>query len=119
MASVGGVFKNLGHFFATVVSKVLSGTPKVVAAADQVAAVVTQDAPTVEAISGLVPGYGPLLVKGEEAAVMVFGAVLAAIHAGGDAVGQKLLDIGLDKTAVDTAIDAYHKVPEALKAVVK
>lgn len=118
MASVSGVFKNLGHFFATVAKKVLIGTPKVVAGADKVAAVIAKEEPVVEALTSLIPVYGPLAVKGEEAAVMIFGAVLAAIHAGGDAVAGKLLDIGLDKTAIDTAVDAYHKIPAAIKAVV-
>jgi len=119
MASVQGVFKNIGHFFATVASKVLTAAPKVVAGADKVAAVIVKEEPTVEALTSLIPTYGPLAVSGERAAIMVFGAVLAAIHAGGDAIAAKLLDVGLDKTAIDTAIDAYHKIPAEVKAIVQ
>jgi hypothetical protein len=117
--SVGGVFKNLGHFFAVVASKVLSTVPKVVSKADQINAVITEEAPKVEAITSLVPKYGPLLVEAEKVGEMIFGSVLAVIHAGGDAARQKLLDVGLDQTAVDTAIDAYHKIPAEVKAIVR
>jgi hypothetical protein len=115
MASIGGIFKNVGHFFAAAVSKFLVVEPKIEAAAAQVAAA----APQVEAITAVIPVYGPEAVKIEQAGVMALGAIVSVIHALGDAAQAKLVDAGLDLTAVQTAQDVYAKLPAQLKAMVK
>jgi hypothetical protein len=118
MASVWTGFKNLGHFFATAVSKIFAAVPKVVAGADKVNAAVQAEAPTVEAVTAVVPVYGPLAVKIEQAGVMALGAIVGVIHALGDAAEAKLLDAGLDQTAIQTAQDVYSKLPSEIKAIV-
>jgi hypothetical protein len=114
MASVSGVFKSLGHFFATAVSKFLTVEPKIEAAAARVAT----EAATVEAVTAVVPVYGPAAVKIEQAGVMALGAIVAVLHSLGAAAQQKLLDAGLDETAIQTAVDVYNKLPGEVKTLV-
>lgn len=114
MASVSGVFKSIGHFFATAVSKFLAVEPKI----EAVAAGVEAAAPKVEAVTAVVPVYGPAAVKIEQAGVMALGAIVGAIHTLGEAAQQKLLDAGLDETAIQTAVDVYNKLPGEVKALV-
>jgi hypothetical protein len=114
MASVSGAFKSIGHFFATAVSKFLVVEPKIEAVAAKVAA----EATTVEAVSAVIPVYGPAAVKIEQAGVMALGAIVGAIHALGEAAKQKLLDAGLDETAIETAVDVYKNLPGEVKKLV-
>lgn len=112
--SVQVIFKNIGHFFATAVSKFLVAEPKI----EAVAAKVETAAPIVEAVTAAVPVYGPLGVKIEQAGVMALGAIVGVIHALGDAAQAKLLDAGLDITAIQTAQDVYTKLPGTVKTLV-
>jgi len=66
------------------------------------------DKPEIEAVSAAVatavePGSQTVVLKVEDAAFAVLGSIDAAIKAGGAAVVQKLLDAGLDQTAIDAA----------------
>lgn len=115
MASVSGLFKNLGHYFATAIKTFLKVEPKIEAIAQQI----KDDAPAVEAVTAVIPVYGPMAVKLEEVGVMMTGAIVGSIHALGDAAEQKLLDAGLDITAIKTAQDVYANLPGTIKAIVK
>jgi hypothetical protein len=112
--SITGIFKNIGHFFATAVSKFLVLEPKIEHVATEVAA----DAPVVEAVTAAVPVYGPLAVPIEKAGVMALGAIVGVLHALGAAAEAKLLDAGLDITAIQTAQDVYTKLPGQIKTLV-
>lgn len=114
LTGVTGLFKNIGHFFATAVTKFLAAEPKIEAAAANVEAA----APVAEAVTAAVPVYGPAAVKIEQAGVMALGAIVGAIHALGAAAQQKLLDAGLDATAIQTAADVYAKLPSEVKTLV-
>jgi hypothetical protein len=114
MESISGLFKNIGHFFATAVSKFLAVEPKV----EAVAAKVEAAAPQVEAVEAVIPTYGPLAVDITKAGEMALGAVVGVLHALGNAGQAKLLDAGLDQTAISTALDVYHKLPGQVKAMV-
>ena len=115
MASVSGLFHNIGHFFATAISKFLAIEPKI----ENVASQIENAAPGVEAVTAAIPVYGPTAVTLEKAGVMAIGAIVGALHALGAAAEQKLLDAGLDITAIQTAQDVYQKLPGEIKAMVK
>ena len=91
-------FKSMGHFFATLVQKVLAAEPKIVA----VGTAVENTAAQVESVTALIPVYGPLAVTAEKAAYALIGEVMAALKAGGAAAEAKLADLGLDSAVVDT-----------------
>jgi len=122
---VNALFNNVGHFFATAVSHILfvvkgmpSAVEKVADAADTANAAVQKEAPLVEAVTAAIPTYGPAAVPIEKAAVMVLGAVCGVIHTLGEAAAQKFADLGLDQTAIQTAVDVYQKIPGDVKALV-
>ena len=92
------VFKSVGHFFATAVQKMIAAEPKVVTVAEKVEGTATE----VEAISSLVPKYGPLAVTVEKAGYALLGELIAVLKAGGAAAEAKLADIGLDANVVAT-----------------
>jgi len=119
MTSVGGIFKNIGHFFATAFEKFLVIAPAAEAKADQIEAQATAAAPGIEAVTSQIPVYGPAAVTIEQAGFMILGAVAGVIHDLGEAAKQKLLDVGLDQTAIDTAVAAYKAIPSEVKAMVK
>ena len=119
MASISGVFKNIGHFFATAFEKFLVVAPAVEAKADAVESEATAAAPGIEAVTGAIPVYGPAAVTIEQAGFMVLGAVAGVLHEVGEAAKQKLLDVGLDETAIATAQAAYNAIPAAVKQMVK
>lgn len=112
--NVGGLFKNVGHFFATAIQKFLGVEPKIEAVATQV----ENAAPAVEAGEALIPVYGPAAVTITKAGVMALGALVGVIHSLGDAAEQKLLDVGLDTVAVQTAVDVYKNLPGQIKQLV-
>jgi len=92
------VFNSIGHFFATVVQKLLAAEPKVDAVGQKIAG----SAQTVEAVSALVPVYGPLAVTVEKAGYAVIGEAIAVFHALGDAANAKFSDLGFDSKVVET-----------------
>lgn len=114
MGSIGGLFRNIGHFFATAIEKFLSIEPKV----EAVAAKVEAAGPGVEAIEAVIPTYGPLAVDITKAGEMALGAIVGALHALGSAAQAKLLDAGLDQNAISTAVDVYQKLPGQVAAMV-
>lgn len=65
------MFKNIGHFFATLAQKVLA----VVNAIDS-----TEK--TVEGVTALIPVYGPAALKIEDVVYGIFGDIAAALTAG-------------------------------------
>jgi hypothetical protein len=92
------IFKSVGHFFANAIQKLLAAEPKVVAAATAVEG----EATTVEAVTALIPTYGPLAVTVENAGFALLGEVIAVLKAGGAAAAAKFADIGLDSTVIET-----------------
>ena len=119
MTSIPVIFKNIGHFFATAFEKFLTVAPKVEATADNVEAEATAAAPGIEAVTAKIPVYGPAAVTIEQAGFMILGAVAGVLHEVGEAAKQKLLDVGLDETAIATAQAAYNAIPAAVKQMVK
>jgi hypothetical protein len=109
------MFKSLTHFFATAIGKFLQVEPKI----EKVAGQVENAMPEVEAVTAAVPVYGPAAVTIEKAGEMALGAVVAVLHAFGAAAQQKLVDAGLDITAIETAADVYKNLPTAVVAMVK
>ena len=119
MTSIPVIFKNIGHFFATAFEKFLTVAPKVEATADNVEAEATAAAPGIEAVTAKIPVYGPAAVTIEQAGFMILGAVAGVLREVGEAAKQKLLDVGLDETAIETAAAAYAAIPDAVKQMVK
>lgn len=118
MANAASIFKNLGHYFAVAVSKLPLWAAKADFVAQSVEIRVDEAAPTVEAVSAIVPVYGPEMVNTEKAGAMALGAIVSVFHVLGGAARAKLLDIGLDETAVATVEDVYSKLPSEVKAMV-
>jgi hypothetical protein len=112
--SVTGLFKSVGHFFATGISKFLVAEPKIEAAEAKIEAA----APQVEAVTATVPVYGPEAVTIEKAGVMALGAIVGVLHTLGAAAQQKLQDAGLDETAIQTAADVYKQLPGEIKTLI-
>lgn len=119
MTNVPELFKNIGHFFATAFEKFLVVAPAVEAKADAVEAEAAAAAPGIEAVTGTIPVYGPAAVTIEQAGFMVLGSVAGVLHSLGEAAKQKLIDVGLDETAIDTAAAVYAAIPAEVKAMVK
>lgn len=101
-------FKNAGHalatFFKTAAEDVAKAVPVIVTGIEAVEG----EKQTVETVSNavanaVVPGSGAAVVSLENAAFSLLGAVDAALKAGGDAAAQKLIDAGLDTTAIENA----------------
>lgn len=93
-------FKSVGHFFATIYSKVLSVLPKIEGTAT-----------TVEAVTAKLPVYGPLAVTVEQAGYAVLGELSAVLNAGGAAAEAKLADAGLDENVIATVKELVASVP--------
>lgn len=99
-------YKNIPHAIASFF-KAAAGKSKIVSAdVVKVLDKVEGDKTIVEGVSGAIanavqPGSGAAVVSIEDAAFSLLGAVDAALKSGGDAARQKLLDAGLDVTAVD------------------
>lgn len=104
-------FKSVQHFFAKAAQAIVADARRLPGALAAVEATKT----VVEGVSAAV---APAAVPLEDAAYALLGAVLAAIHAGGDAAKAKLQDAGLDVTAMQKAEAAYASVPQ-LVAVAK
>lgn len=99
-------FKSVGHFFATVFQKVVADIPKVQATAS-----------TVEAVTAVIPTYGPIAVPIEKAGYAVLGELAAVLTAGGDAAKSKLADAGLDTNVITTVEDLLKSVPQFVALV--
>lgn len=95
------MFKNIGHFFASVYQKVLSGIDAV-----------DKTETLVEGVTAKVPVYGPLGVTVEKAGYALLGELSAVLHAGGDAAKAKLADAGLDSTVIATVEDLLKNIPQ-------
>ena len=91
-------FKSVGHFFATVFTKLKADEPKIEAGINTVEATAT----TVETVTAAVPVYGPLALTVEKAAYAVLGEIAGVLHAGDSAAASKLQDAGLDVNVVQT-----------------
>lgn len=94
------VFKNIGHFFATLFKGAVADIPKIESSAG-----------TVEAITALVPTYGPLAATVEQAAYACLGELAAVLTAGSAATEAKLADAGLDANVVETVKALVASVP--------
>jgi hypothetical protein len=94
------LFKNVGHFFATLFKGAVAAIPKIEATAG-----------TVEAVTSLVPTYGPLAATVEQAAYACLGELAAVLTAGSTAAEAKLADAGLDANVVATVKALVAGVP--------
>ncbi len=94
-------FKSVGHFFATVFEKVVADIPKVEATAS-----------TVEAVTAVIPTYGPLAVPIEQAGYAVLGELASVLTAGGSAAEAKLADVGLDSNVIATVKALIASIPQ-------
>lgn len=95
------MFKSIGHFFATVFQKalpIIQGAQK------------TEG--TVEAVTALVPKYGPLALPVEKLAYAALGELAAVITAAQAAGAQKLQDAGLDAAVVQSVQALVASVPQ-------
>lgn len=99
-------FKNVPHAIATFF-KAAAAKAKVVAAdAEKVINKVEGNKTVIEGVSGVVanavqPGSAAAVVSIEDAAFSALASIDAALKSGGDATAQKLLDAGLDVTAIN------------------
>lgn len=99
-------FKNVPHALATLWKRAAAIAKTVAVDTEKVLDEAAKDKAVVEGVSGAIanavqPGTGTLVVTAEDAAFSLLGAVDAALKAGGDAAAQKLLDAGLDVTAIN------------------
>lgn len=92
-------FNNVGHFFAKAFKAIVKEIPKIEATK-----------PVVEGVTAAIPG-GTAVLPIEDAAYAVLGAVAGALNAGEAAVEKKLLDAGLDQTAIDKAKSVIASLP--------
>src|SRR5579859_5197976 len=91
-------FKTVGHFFATVIQKVIPAVQK------------TEG--VVETVTAAVPTYGPLALPVEKAAYAVLGELAAVLNAGGAAASTKLSDAGLDINVIKTVESLLSSLPQ-------
>lgn len=98
-------FKNLPHALATFFKAAAADAKIVAKAAEKVLDKAAADKAVVEGVSGAIanavqPGSALAVVTIEDAAFSLLGAVDAALKSGGEATAMKLLDAGLDATAI-------------------
>src|SRR5579859_5477327 len=91
-------FKSVGHFFATVIQKVIPAIQK------------TEG--TVETVTAAVHTYGPMALTAERAAYAVLGELAAVLNAGGAAASTKLADAGLDVKVIQTVESLLSSLPQ-------
>lgn len=101
-------FNNIGHGLATFFKTAAKDVEKAVPAIETGIEKIEGDQQVIEGVSSAVanavaPGSGATVVTVENAAFSLLGAVDAALKAGGDATAQKLIDAGLDVTAINNA----------------
>ncbi len=89
-------FSSIQHFFASA----LGDLQKACAFAEKVGTGIEANAPTIEAISGLLPGFGTQAVVLERAAFSALGLVVAAVHATKGAASENGLNVSLDQVTV-------------------
>ncbi len=89
-------FSSVQHFFASA----LGDLQKACAFIEKAGTVVDANAGTVEAISGLIPGFGSQAVLLERAAFSALGLVVAAVHSAGGAASANGLNVSLDEATV-------------------
>lgn len=95
------MFKNIGHFFATVFQKVVAVIPKVEATEA-----------TVEAVTAKVPLYGVLALPIEKLGYAALGELANVLNAGGAAAKAKLNDAGLDINVITSIEALLASVPQ-------
>jgi hypothetical protein len=84
------------HAFATVWHDVIVGQKAV----DKAFAAVSKDAPQIEAITSLIPGYGAAAADLERIAFAAFGYITAAVDSAGAAAGANGVSVTLDADLV-------------------
>ena len=89
-------FSSVQHFFASA----LGDLQKACAFIEKAGTVVDANAGTVEAISGLIPGFGSQAVLLERAAFSALGLVVAAVHSAGGPASANGLNVSLDEATV-------------------
>lgn len=94
-------FKSVGHFFATVFSKLKTAIP----------AIESTEA-TVEKVTAAVPTYGPLALPIEKVGYAILGEVASVLNAGGAAASAKLNDAGLDISVIQTIEALLKEIPQ-------
>lgn len=120
-------FKNVQHALASFWQGAASIAKTAAVDTEKVLDHAAADKAVVEGVSGAVanavqPGSGAAVVSIEDAAFSVFAAVDAALKSGGDATTQKLLDAGLDVTAINnvkavgTQSQAFYTLLQTVKA---
>jgi hypothetical protein len=97
------MFKNIGHFFATVYQKALTIIPAI-----------QKTETTVETVTANanIPVYGPLALTVEKAGYAILGELSAVLHAGGEAAAAKLTDAGLDSNVIATVKALLASIPQ-------
>lgn len=87
-------FNSIGHFFASVFQK-----------SETVITKIEGTETTVEAVTAVIPTYGPLALPIEKAAYAVLGEVAAVLSSADAATKAKLVDAGLDQNIIATVED--------------
>lgn len=98
-------FNNVSHALASFFKTAAADAKKIVTKADVVIQKVEGDKSVIEGVSaaianGVAPGSAAAIVPIEDAGFALLGCVDAALKSGGAAAEQKLLDAGLDATAI-------------------
>jgi hypothetical protein len=102
-------FKNVQHAVACFFKAVAKDTPLVLAKTEQVIVGVEKDKTQIEAVSAVAAGAvggaaaATTTITIENAAFAALASLVTALQAGGAAAQAKLLDAGLDQTAIDAA----------------
>lgn len=106
-------WSSIGHAFASGFSAITRGSKYLEGAVTKIQG----SEKTVESLSALIPGYGPIAVEVEQIAYAGFGMLVGGLHYGGIAFEQNLLNNGADKAAIDQVKALVQKFPNLIADV--
>lgn len=106
-------WKSIGHAFASGFSSIVRGSKYMESALVKVEG----SEKTVEKLSALIPGYGPVIVEVEQLGYAALGMLVGGLHYSGAAFEQNLLNSGSDQTAIDTIKALIVKYPSLVADV--
>ena len=100
-------WKSAGHFFASAIHDLKVAAHAVEAFIPKIEGM----GPEVEAITALVPVIGPTAAAWERAGESVLGEIAVLLQAGDAAAGEKLANIGFDKTVIADLQALFAGIP--------
>lgn len=106
-------WSSIGHAFASSFSAVVRGSKYL----EDALVKVEGSEKKVEQLSALIPGYGPAVVEVEQVAYAGLGMLVGALHYGGAAFEQNLLNNGADTDAIAQVKAMVAKYPSLVADV--